>query len=148
MVIELSVARTLMKPVHTPSMVVVTDAVEAEALRPAWSDLQERCARNELAQSPDWLLTWWRTFGGVHGRQLRLGLFYDADRLVGLAPLLARRHWYRGCLPFRRLELLASGEPDLDGIYSNHIGMLAEQGAEANVATRLVESLNAGVFGP
>ena len=63
------------------------------------------CARNELTQSPDWLLTWWRTYGGLEDRQLRLGFFYEADRLIGLAPLLHAATWYRGCLPFRRLEL-------------------------------------------
>jgi CelD/BcsL family acetyltransferase involved in cellulose biosynthesis len=131
-----------------PSLVVVTDTSEAASLRRAWTSLQERCDRNELTQSPDWLLTWWRTFGGLQNRQLRLGFFHEADRLIGLAPLLLRRHWYPGYLPFRRLELLASGEPDRDGIYSNHIGILAEQGSEAKVASRLVNGLKAGAFGP
>src|SRR5206468_4273142 len=107
---------------------------EAETLRPVWSKLQEHCPRHELTQSPDWLLAWWRTFGRLQDRQLRLGLFYEGERLIGLAPLLRRTHKYRGGLPFRRLELLASGEPDADGIYSNHIGILAERGAEENVA--------------
>jgi CelD/BcsL family acetyltransferase involved in cellulose biosynthesis len=146
--IDLSAPRSLAKSADPPSIAVVTDVAEAESLRPAWHSLQERCARNELAQSPEWLLTWWRTYGGVGGRQLRLGLFYEADRLIGLAPLLHRRHWYRGCLPFRRLELLASGEPGQDGIYSNHIGILAERGSEAKVACRLVEAIARDAFGP
>jgi CelD/BcsL family acetyltransferase involved in cellulose biosynthesis len=118
-----------------------------DALRPLWLELLQRSERNELTQTPDWLLTWWQVFGNLQGRQLRLGCFYDGDRLVGLAPLLRRRHWYRGWLPFRRLELLASGEPDADGIYSNHIGILAGRGQEAAVAHRLVEAIHAGVFG-
>jgi CelD/BcsL family acetyltransferase involved in cellulose biosynthesis len=126
---------------------VVTDAAQAEATRPAWCELLERCERNELTQSPDWLLAWWRVFGGLHGRQLRLGFFHDGDRLVGLAPLLRRRHWYRGWLPFRRLEFLASGEPTDDGIYSNHLGILAERGAEEEVANRLVAAIASGAFG-
>jgi CelD/BcsL family acetyltransferase involved in cellulose biosynthesis len=126
---------------------VATDITRAEALRPDWSELLERSGRNELTQSPDWLLTWWRVFGGLHGRQLRLGLFHDGDRLVGLAPLLRRRHWYRSWLPFIRLEFLASGEPPEDGIYSNHLGVLAERGAEEKVAHRLVEAITAGAFG-
>ncbi len=60
--------------------------------------------------------------------------------------MLRRRHSYRG-LPFRRLELLASGEPDADAICSNHIGILAERGAEAAVARRLVAALKGGAFG-
>ena len=126
---------------------VVTDAAEAEALRPAWANLLERCERKELTHSPDWLLTWWRVYGGLDGRQLRLGLFYDGDRLVGLAPLLRRRHWYKNWLPFRRLELLASGESAEHGIYSNHLSILAERGAEEKVALRFVEAIASGAFG-
>src|SRR5205823_4557376 len=99
------VPQSLMPSVRSSSTAlactVVTDPVEAERLRPEWSALLERSARNELTQSPDWLLTWWRVYGGLHGRQLRLGLFHDAGRLIGLAPLLRRRHWYGRTLPFR-----------------------------------------------
>ena len=111
-------------------------SADADSLRPAWTDLLERCERNEVTQSPDWLLTWWRVFGPTQDRQLRLAAFHDGDRLVGLAPLLLRRYWCRGLLPFNRLELLASGEPVQVGIYSNHIGILAERGHEARIAGR------------
>jgi CelD/BcsL family acetyltransferase involved in cellulose biosynthesis len=126
---------------------VVADAVQAESLREVWSDLLQRCERHELTQSPDWLLTWWNSFGSAQGRQLRLGMIRDGDRLIGLAPLLRRWHWYRGCLPFRRLELLGSGEPDDQGIFSNHIGILAERGMESQVAQQLVEAISNGAFG-
>jgi CelD/BcsL family acetyltransferase involved in cellulose biosynthesis len=125
---------------------VVSDAAVAESLAPEWAALQGRADRNELTQSPDWLLAWWRVYGASQGRRLRLGLFRDGGRLVGLAPLLRRRHWYR-CLPFRRLELLASGEPAEHGIYSNHLGVLAERGAEEAVAGRLVRAVADGAFG-
>jgi CelD/BcsL family acetyltransferase involved in cellulose biosynthesis len=129
------------------SCVVVSEPTEAERLRPEWNALLARCARNEITQSPDWLLTWWRVFGGLQGRRLRLGLFRDAGRLIGLAPLLRRRHWYGGALPFRRLELLASGEPLAHGICSNHLAVLAERGAEERVARAFVRGLTAGAFG-
>jgi CelD/BcsL family acetyltransferase involved in cellulose biosynthesis len=146
MVIDINSPRVWAVPARQLTCTVVTNAAEAEALGPAWSALQERCERNELTQSPDWLLTWWHVFGGSDGRQLRLGLFHDGDRLVGLTPLLRRRHWYR-CLPFRRLEFLASGESAGDGICSNHLGVLAERGSEARVAHRFVEAVHAGAFG-
>jgi len=126
---------------------LVTDLAEAERLRPQWEALLERSTGKELAQSPSWLLTWWRVYGGWQGRRLCLGLFHDAGRLIGLAPMLRRRHWYRGKLPFRRLELLASGEPAEHGIYSNHLSILAEHGAEEEVAARLVRAIRDGVFG-
>jgi CelD/BcsL family acetyltransferase involved in cellulose biosynthesis len=147
MSIELKMLPLAAEPVRPLSCAVVTDAAEAEALRPEWSDLLERAERSELTQSPEWLRTWWSVFGNLHGRTMRLGVFHEGDRLVGLAPLLNRRHWYRGLLPFRRLELLASGEPAEHGIYSNHLGILAERGAEARVADRLAQGIRAGAFG-
>jgi Acetyltransferase (GNAT) domain len=126
---------------------VITAAAEAEALRPAWSNLLERSGRNELTQSPDWLLTWWRVFGSLQGRQLRIGAFYDGDRLVGLAPLLRRRHWYRGWLPFRRLEFLASGEPCEHGICTNHLALISERGYEGKVMNQFFAALANGSFG-
>lgn len=134
-------------PVNVPPCQLVTCPAQAERLRPQWEALLEGSHSKELTQSPDWLLAWWRVYGGWQGRQLRLGLFQEAGRLIGLAPLLSRRHWYRGTLPFRRLELLASGEPAEHGIYSNHLSILAEQGAEEEVASRLVQALGSGVFG-
>jgi CelD/BcsL family acetyltransferase involved in cellulose biosynthesis len=133
---------------HLPlSCEVVSDLAEAERLGLAWATLAERCTRPELTQTPDWLLTWWRVYGGLQGRQLRLGLFYDGGRLVGLAPLLRRRYWFGRTLPFRRLEFLGSGEPPDDGIYSSHLGVLAEPGAEEVIAARLVRALTDGDFG-
>lgn len=131
----------------SPRCVVVTDLAEAERVRPEWNALLERAFRNELTLSPDWLLTWWRVYGGWQGRRLRLGLFHEDGRLIGLAPLLLRWHWYGGGLPFRRLELLASGEPAEHGIYSNHLSILVERGAEAEVAGRLVRAIEEGAFG-
>jgi CelD/BcsL family acetyltransferase involved in cellulose biosynthesis len=127
---------------------VLDDPAEALGLAPAWSGLLDRCAAGEITQAPEWLLTWWGVYGRLPGRRLRLGVFHDAGRLVGLAPLLARRHWYGGLLPFRRLELLGSGEPAGHGAYSNHLGVLAERGLEGPLARALVKSLCGGAFGP
>jgi CelD/BcsL family acetyltransferase involved in cellulose biosynthesis len=126
---------------------VITDSAEAERVAPEWSDLLERCGQNELTVTPGWMLTWLRVYGGLQGRQLRLALFRDADRLVGLAPLVRRLHWYRGLVPFRRLEFLASGEHEGHGICSNHLGVIALPAMEEVVARRLVVAVQAGEFG-
>ena len=93
------------------------------------------------------MLTWWGVYGPTQGRRLRLGLFRDGGRLVGLAPLLHRTHWHRGVVPFRRLEFLASGERDGHGICSNHLNVIAERGAEEAVARSLATAVTAGTFG-
>lgn len=140
-------AQPLMPLPLSSSVVVVSDFAEAERLRPQWEALLDRSNRKEITQSPDWLLTWWRVYGGLQGRRLRLGLFHQDGRLIGLAPLLRRWHWYGGGLPFRRLELLASGEPDEHGIFSNHLAILAETGFEEAVADRLASAVVGGAFG-
>lgn len=126
---------------------VVTDPAEAERLRPAWTDLLGRSGRRDIAASPDWMLIWWGVYGPTQGRRLRLALFHEAGRPVGLAPLLRRTHWYRGVLPFRRLEFLASGEREGHGICSNHLDVIAERGAEEAVARALAAAIAAGTLG-
>jgi hypothetical protein len=91
------------------------------------------------------LLTWWNVFG--EGRTLRAALFSEGARLAGLALLCSRQHRHRGAIPFRRLELVGSGEPEADEICSEYIGPIAERGAEAAVARALAESLFAGQLG-
>jgi CelD/BcsL family acetyltransferase involved in cellulose biosynthesis len=126
---------------------VLSDPAQLDALRPAWLDLLERSSANEAMLTPLWLLPWWRVFGPLDGRRLRLGLFHHGERLVGLAPLLSRRHWYRPGIPFRRLEPLGSGERPADRVWSDYLNVIAERGAEDRVAAALAGALAAGAFG-
>lgn len=61
--------------------VVTLEALEA--LRPEWTDLWERCPSATPFQSPEWLLTWWKHFGG---NMLWVLALRGRGRLVGLAP--------------------------------------------------------------
>lgn len=130
-----------------PKLELLRDLDALESLRPAWEDLAARCTTSEPMLQPFWLLPWWRIFGTSGGRSLRVLVMREGSRLVGLAPLLARVHWYRPGLPFRRLELLGSGESQEDEICSEYIGVLAEQGAEAKVARSLAAALRDGLLG-
>lgn len=96
--------------------------------------------------TPEWLLAWWRVFGDSEGRRLRAVLVEDGGRLVGLAPLLLRAHRYRPGIPFRRLELVASGEREEDEICSDYLSVLAATGAEREVADALAEALAGGTI--
>lgn len=127
---------------------VITDAAELFALRPAWEALLERSATPEPMLSPLWLGTWWRVFGGEGGRRLATVAFRDGGRLVGLAPLLVRGHRYPPAIPFRRVELLGTGEDEVDEICSEYVGVIAERGAEPAVASAFVEALMGGALGP
>jgi CelD/BcsL family acetyltransferase involved in cellulose biosynthesis len=118
---------------------VITNPAQAEEVRPQWQALLGRSASgpNGLTLTPEWLLTWWREFGALGGRHLRLTLFHRGEHLVGLAPLLWRRAWYPPGIPFRRLELLATGEAEAGGICSDYLNVIAERGAEGEVARAL-----------
>ncbi len=126
---------------------VVSDPGELESLRPGWLALLERSSANEAMLTPMWLLPWWRTFGSLGGRQLRVGLFHEGARLIGLAPLLRRRYWHRGIIPFTRLEPLGTGESAGDRVWSDYLNIIAERGAEGRVAGALAGALAAGELG-
>jgi CelD/BcsL family acetyltransferase involved in cellulose biosynthesis len=129
------------------STTVVTDAAALERWRVDWDALLARSASNQVTQSPFWLLAWWRIFGPLDGRRLIAGLFFDGERLVGIAPLLMRVHRYHRVLPFRRLELVATGEPEADEIVSEYLGLVVERGYEEVVADAFAGALADGRFG-
>lgn len=127
---------------------IVSDPRQLEALAGPWSELLERSGSNEIMLSPAWLLPWWRRFGDEGGRELRVGVLRHGDALAGLVPLLARWHWYSLGIPFRRLELLGTGERERDEVCSEYLNVIARRGAEEEVTASLAEALASGVFGP
>jgi CelD/BcsL family acetyltransferase involved in cellulose biosynthesis len=127
---------------------VVTRAEELAALRGEWLALLGRSAHDEPTRSPLWIEPWWEVFGPEEGRVLRVGAWYEGDRLIGLAPLVRRVETWRKLLPFSRLEALASGERHEDETCSDYLGLIAERGREAALADDLAGALVAGAFGP
>lgn len=126
---------------------ILTTADQLTALAPAWEELLGRSRSNSLGLSPTWLTTWWQVFGPLQGRRLRAVAFHEGDRLVGLAPLAARRRWYRPLLPFRRIEALGMGEPLDEAICTPYLDILAEEGQEPAVARSLADLIQTGQLG-
>ena len=129
------------------SLTIVKEFEALERRRADWLDLLSRAHGASPSLWPSWLLSWWQVFGDEGGRSLRVGLLYKRGRLVALAPFLSRSHRYRLSLPFRRLELLGSGEQESDEICSDYLGIVAEAGLEAEVCERLASALVRGDFG-
>jgi CelD/BcsL family acetyltransferase involved in cellulose biosynthesis len=127
--------------------VILRESAELAGCEQAWWDLLARSDDSEPMVTPLWLRAWWRVFGAEGGRELRAFLVYEGDRLIGIVPLLSRRHWYRPGLPFRRLELLGSGEAEADEICSEYLGVVAEKIREHDVVSELAVALAKGHLG-
>jgi CelD/BcsL family acetyltransferase involved in cellulose biosynthesis len=132
-------------------MPLIAEVVSApdgvERLASAWWALLDARGGGDVMATPLWLGTWWRVFGGTGGRKLRLLALRDGTRLVGLAPLELRLAMYRPGIPFRRVELLGSGEREQDEICSIYLGVQAAPGHEAAVAEATAEALVRGAAG-
>jgi CelD/BcsL family acetyltransferase involved in cellulose biosynthesis len=128
-------------------VVPVTDDQALAACADDWSALLARSESNRVTQAPLWLLAWWRIFGGRDGRRLASALFYDGDRLVGVAPMLRRTVWHRRAIPFRRVELIATGESEEDEILSDYIGIIADRGYEDDVGRAVAAAITEGTLG-
>jgi CelD/BcsL family acetyltransferase involved in cellulose biosynthesis len=119
---------------------LMSDVAALELLRGEWEQLIGRSAGQRPSLTPTWTLAWWSVFGG-DGRRLHALALRDAGTLVGLVPLLQRRHWYRQFVPMRRLELVASGEERRDEILSEYLGPIAAVGYEERVVEALAARL-------
>jgi CelD/BcsL family acetyltransferase involved in cellulose biosynthesis len=74
-------------PAGTPVAAVIDDLVDAERLRDEWRELADACEAGPVAR-PTFALHWWQHLGEG---SLRVVTVREADRLVALAPLHARR---------------------------------------------------------
>jgi CelD/BcsL family acetyltransferase involved in cellulose biosynthesis len=129
------------------SVTVLTTVADVERWCEAWEALVARSTTNQVTATPFWLLAWWRIFGHLDGRRLRVGLFFDGEHLVGAAPMLSRSHRYRKVVPFRRVELLGTGESEADEIVSEYAGVIAERGCDERVAEAFAAAVVGGTFG-
>lgn len=114
---------------------------EIANLKPLWEALLSRSANDVPFLSTLWLGPWWEVFGPVEGRKPSLFTLYESGRLIALAPLVRRTHWYRHGLPFRRLELWGSGEREEHAIGSDYLNLIVEAGREAEAVSVFVREL-------
>ncbi len=108
---------------------IVTDEAQLGRLRAEWDGLAVETASPFCA--PAWMLAWWR-HARPDGAALRVIAVRDGDRLVGLAPLFARRDRGRSAAYEVLTERL-----------SPPAGPLAAPGREREVATAIGGALEA-----
>ncbi len=96
---------------------------ELEMLRGKWNDLLESYPLSTTFCTPEWLISWWRSFGqgsaptlGNDRQLLAVGFFDDHSRLVGLAALSLTRIRVAPALSLRLLRLMGDGSHDSDNL--------------------------------
>lgn len=124
---------------------LVTEQSELYSIAQDWHRLLDESACPEPMMDPSWLLNWWRHYGA--GEELAVGLLFDNDRLVGLAPLCIRKYVYRPGLVFRRLQFMGIDANEKDGVCSEYMGFIALPGYEEAVARSFVDNIVSGRFG-
>ena len=134
-------------PVEPLRMTVLSREEDLDRLSGEWDELLRRSLTHQPMLSPAWLLPWWEVYGRNTGRQLRVGVVREAERLVGLVPLHCRRYWYRPGIPFRRLEWLGADVDEQDGVCSEYLHLIAEAGRADEVFNCFVNTLCQGAFG-
>lgn len=112
---------------------------EFEALEQSWGELYDNSQSATIFSSWDWLFTWWSTFSECDSRDLFILCFYDAEKLVGIAPFQIERKYPHTYIQGRTLRFLASGERIEDSIATPFVDLLIRDGYEAPV-TSAVES--------
>jgi CelD/BcsL family acetyltransferase involved in cellulose biosynthesis len=87
---------------------------ELEAFRPAWNRLLQSCSHPSIFQTPEWLASWWQSFGA--NKELLTLIFHDGDEnIIALAPMFAEQHRFCG-LPLRVLRFVGAGSGDSDAL--------------------------------
>lgn len=124
---------------------LITKQSELFSIARQWQGLLAQSANPEPMMDPGWLLLWWRQYGA--GVQLAMGLLFDGDDLVGLAPLCIRKFVYCPGLVFRRLQFMGMEANEKDGVGSIYMNFIARRGYEAPVARGFVDHIAAGDFG-
>jgi len=123
-------ASTFEEPQRELRAEVVSDLASVEAESSALCD--ESRAGNVFL-SPQWLLPWWKHFGG--GREVCAIALRDGDRLAGFLPLF-RENVREGGVPITRVAFLGDGETGCD-----YLDVLAAPGREAEVREAALAAL-------
>ena len=90
---------------------LIDAAAGLEAIRTEWAKLNQVARAGSLFLGPEWLIPWWKHFGG--GRELQVIAVREAGALVGLLPLFTERVRLGG-VAARRLALLGDGATGCD----------------------------------
>lgn len=118
-----------------------------DAISEKWDALVE-IADVHIFQTYEWQRTWWKFFGG--NNDLHILLFWEYDRLVGIAPLFLDYFRILGMPVYRCLRMLGSriiqpeeGSVPVELAFSDYLSVIAHPGYEKQVHVELGKYLQA-----
>jgi CelD/BcsL family acetyltransferase involved in cellulose biosynthesis len=87
---------------------------ELEDLRPTWNGLLQSCSQPSIFLTPEWLASWWQSFGT--DKELLALIFTDQDeQTVGFALLYAEQQRFLG-QSIKVLRFVGAGSGDSDAL--------------------------------
>jgi CelD/BcsL family acetyltransferase involved in cellulose biosynthesis len=110
---------------------------ELNRFRDAWESLLLQNSANSIFMTPEWLGSWWQTFGKSGNRELMALVFLDQNRqATAIAPLFRESQFH---FPFhlRTLQLVGAGSGDSDAL-----DFIVRPGAERQVAETFLDWLS------
>jgi CelD/BcsL family acetyltransferase involved in cellulose biosynthesis len=105
-----------------------------QAISGDWEDLLANYPLATTFSSPEWLMSWWRSFG--KGQELLAVGFFADSRLVALALLSIEQFRFAKAFSLRRLQLMGDGSKD-----SDNLDLPVRAGFEDKVAESLLRFL-------
>jgi len=116
---------------------------EFAELKAPWEDLLARSDADPLFMSWAWLFSWWEVWAPLLNLELiLLGIYDDADRLVGVAPLYRHSSVQAFHFPLvRRLHFIGSAWRVRHSVRTEYMGFVAERGSEVDIAAAIFSAL-------
>jgi len=114
-------------------------ADDLRKLEAAWKEIQRSGGVSHPMYTWEWMGTWWEIFG--EGRSLLAIIVREGGKAVAIAPFVRRKARMDRLFSFRRLELMGTGEPEQDEVYSEYVDLPTIPGTGSEVAETLIEEL-------
>jgi CelD/BcsL family acetyltransferase involved in cellulose biosynthesis len=87
---------------------------ELQSIEAGWKELLANYPLATTFSTPEWLLSWWRSFG--RDQELLVAGFFSDSRLVALAPFSLTPFRVANTIPLRQLRLMGDGSKDSDNL--------------------------------
>jgi hypothetical protein len=118
----------------------ITSENEFLALRREWNELLSVSCSDRVCLTWEWLWTWWAVFG--RGRELALLSVRNREGGIDAIAPFSIRATADGMAPLvRKLEMLGSGEPPNDAIWSEYLDLIVRRGREKQSVAAIAEHL-------